>query len=177
MSNKFAVCPERQYHLHPHMDDFKNLVDELEDRFPDYAYRNDICTCYMEKYLELQRLRSKRYLYFVTYTIKDPREFDLAKQYIDDRVNLDYIVRTINVVEHKETNPHIHSLVASKIPLEKSKQFKHYINRFGFIDFRPVDPKTVQQVVDYMTKEGTIYTPHKPQMKREKEEAIKDLIK
>lgn len=177
MSNKFTVCPMKQYCLHPHADDFLHLVEELEDQFPEYAYKNNICICYLDKFNLIQQMKAKRYLYFITYTVKDPRDFESAKQYIDDRINLEYIVRTTNVIEHKETNPHIHSLVISKIPLEKSKQFKHYINRFGFIDFKPVDPKTIQQVVDYMTKEGTIYTPHKPQIKREKGEAIIDLIK
>lgn len=169
--NEIVRCHLRQYKdtvFHPPLEDF---VHEVNKRSPEdfckWACESKLCGCYMKYFFKLSDV--KRYMYFVTFTIKDPAHFEKAKEYVDARIELPYVHKQVNVVEHKDTNVHIHSLIYSDKPIQKSIQFKHYMSKFGFVDFKPVNPKTEQQVLDYMTKEGDPYTLNK---KPKKEEAI-----
>jgi len=134
------------------------------DEFCDFAKRRTLCACYLKRFFELDKARRKLYCYFITYTI-DPQKLDLfdeAKAYVDSRINLEYVTRTTTVVEHPDENVHFHQILYSTKPLQKSIHFKHYMTKFGFVDFKPANPKNDQKMVDYITKEGKPYTLIKP---------------
>jgi len=159
-------CPMRRFTdavFHPTIDEFQQRLQELEsEEFCKWAVEHKLCSCYMLRFFKYQDECTKKYIYLVTFTVKDVASIGEAEIYVRDRINLGYVEMVKYSIEHKDTNPHIHAIIYSRSPLQKSIHFKHYMNRFGFVDFKSVNPKTVQQVVDYITKEGSVTTLVKP---------------
>jgi len=163
MSKVTGLCPAFNYCYHPEMPEVLRMIDvSSRDEFCEWAKSVDLCMCYVAPYFESEAKKAKMYYYLVTYTLKYPADYPAACDYINARIKLDYVKKTIQSTENRESNIHVHQLVYSTKAMQKSIDFKHYMNRFGFIDFRPVNPTQLQNVVDYISKQESPTTLVRP---------------
>lgn len=105
-----------------------------------------------------KRVYNKRYVYFITFTLDESKStatiIDLEKaiRMLPNRIGMQ-ILQMAYVVEHKDTNAHIHTLIETGKTL-KQQQLQFFTKHFGFIDYRPVKIGTEAQVMKYMSKEN-----------------------
>lgn len=98
----------------------------------------------------------KGYNYFVTATLKDTKDAELAEKWIKDRIKLSFINGIILVKEHENSNLHFHYIMSTEKAVTKNQTQKHYMSRFGHVDFKPLkSTNDYQQVLDYISKENS----------------------
>lgn len=102
-----------------------------------------------------------KYEYMVTFTMKDNSMLSDAIKYLTDVIQKRRealgIVAFRYVIEHPDTNAHIHAYIKTKIPLRKNR-FNVYEKKFGFTKVDPVKKGQTLEVENYMAKEGGIIT-------------------
>lgn len=109
---------------------------------------------FIERYY-LNKLK-KTYNYFITATLKNVNDATLAEKWIRDRVHLSYISGIVLVKEHENTNLHFHYIMVTEKAVTKNETQKHYMSRFGHVDFRPLKTSDdYQRALDYISKENT----------------------
>lgn len=100
-----------------------------------------------------------KYEYMVTFTLKDPSKLGDAIKFVTDTIEKRRqalgIVSFKYVVEHPDSNAHLHAYLKTKIPLRKNR-FNVYEKRYGFIKIDPVKKGQSLEVENYMAKEGDI---------------------
>lgn len=97
----------------------------------------------------------KEYQYFVTFTMKDPKMFQVAEAFLHTQPNRPSLQVTdfVYSTEHLDKNVHFHALITCSKSIKK-EAFKHWINTYGFVDFKRITPGTYEECYSYISKEG-----------------------
>lgn len=127
---------------------------------------SSICPKVYNKWLKaaIAEVHGISYLYMVTFTI-DPKKHpevtdDLVNQielYISSltqRVALKIIYLSYVKELHKDGRPHWHVAIKTVKSLDKSR-FCTYQKKFGNIDFSPSKTQSLDEMLNYMDKEGS----------------------
>lgn len=151
---------------HQQVLEFLRLKDTSEPR-PDWVLRifsgiTPEYQAFKKAFIEYcDSSRFKSYLYMVTFTI-DKKKF----KGIDDEVEAFIrrqatrkplkITRFLLVKEYcKSGVAHWHALIKTIIPLKKDR-FNYYISKFGRIDISKSKTNDEDEIINYMSKSGTI---------------------
>jgi len=114
---------------------------------------------------QLKRGNQKEFIYMVTFTIDKKKVEDLSESKIDEieyyissqknRKALNLLKFSIVREQCKDGTPHWHALMISSKYLAKDR-FNYYINKFGNIDISKNKSNCSQEIINYMSKSGTI---------------------
>lgn len=99
----------------------------------------------------------KKYIYMVTFTLRDKKKYDKARDYIyrqHERIQLKVI--EYHVVEEltKAGMPHWHVAIETEKPLKKNR-FNYYSKLYGNIDLSRTKGQLIDSVLNYMSKSNT----------------------
>lgn len=113
---------------------------------------------YQKRYTA-EHVPKKVVYYFFTFTLKPGADAEKAELYINGirhRMENLSLYDLAYCIEHEATNKHFHVMIGAYRAI-RSDAFKHYAQIYGFVHRSNRISQTDIQIVDYMTKENSIY--------------------
>lgn len=113
------------------------------------------------RYADQQQGLLKSYRYLMTFTLKpslhgDNDSYEQAEKYIKDQVHRE----ALGILEYyyikeltKKGTPHWHVAISTSKPLKKNR-VQYYEKKFGHVDLSRTKGQTLQEALNYMSKEG-----------------------
>lgn len=132
--------------------------EEENQRFLKYLATDPNAHKVLSKYI--RSLKRNRYIYMLTFTLRDASNESAAVKYIKGLPNREplkiYYMSYVRELT-KAGMPHFHAAVGTKIPLKKSRLIT-YTKRFGFVDISKSKGKVTNfaNIEDYMSKDSDI---------------------
>lgn len=144
-------------------EEFKAYATRMKHSFPITNSDHDVGKWMSERPINVSRYfkflddrTAKKYLYLITFTLRDPLNSDKAEEYIRDQVNRSHLdlTRWIMAKEHtKKGVPHWHCAVEARKPIKKNR-FQYYEKLYGFIDVSRTKGQTLDEALQYISKES-----------------------
>jgi len=110
----------------------------------------------MQDWALAQHAKAKqiKHKYFVTFSTKPGVDPIHAEAFLCSQADREclFIIGFKYAKEHEGSNLHYHTLIETSRPIKKDC-FKHWIQNFGHVDFKPVTPGTEGNLQSYILKE------------------------
>lgn len=143
--------------------EFVNYAKSKGHSYPKSPSDKDVGEWFCQRPINVSRYFSflddrsaKKYLYLITFTLRDATKAEKAEAYIREQVNRSHLdlTRWIMAKEHtKKGTPHWHCAVESRKPIKKNR-FQYYEKLFGFIDVSRTKGQNLQEALQYISKES-----------------------
>lgn len=102
-------------------------------------------------------IKEKRYMYMITFTLKDPKDETQAEEYIISQAKREalQIVQYQYAKEYtKKGIAHWHVAIETKIPIKKDRFIQYYKNKsYGNIDLSRSKSTNYQNILNYISKD------------------------
>lgn len=129
------------------------------DKQEEYFYEKIFKDCKLKEFREelerqLKDKEKKKYIYMLTFTLRDKEDYAKAREYIyRQHLREQLKVMSYYVVEEltKKGMPHFHVAIQTEKPLKKNR-FNYYSKLYGNIDLSRTKGQTVDSVLNYMSK-------------------------
>lgn len=143
------------------LDIVKRFIElhKTPDLQQEYFYNKVFKQCQLNEFRTqlVQYLKTKDkkiYIYMVTFTLRNKKDYPKAKEYIyRQHLRKQLGVNSFHVVEEltKSGTPHWHVAIRTEKPLKKNR-FNYYTKLYGHVDLSRTKGQTIDSVINYMSK-------------------------